>query len=74
MEFETTGIETYIYAEDCEKPDTLTAAFDEIHDKFGTVDVLVYNAAVLEGGTATQFDNANFLRHYQVDVASASGF
>ena len=31
----------------------------------------MYNAAVLESGTATEFDNANFLRHYQVDVASA---
>lgn len=70
-EFETTGIETYVYAADCEKPETLTEAFKEIQNKFGAVDVLVYNAAVLEGGTATEFDNANFLRHYQVDVASA---
>ena len=70
-EFETAGIETYVYAADCEKPETLTEAFKEIQGTFDAVDVLVYNAAVLEGGTATEFDNANFLRHYQVDVASA---
>lgn len=70
-EFEAAGIETYVYAADCEKPETLTAAFGKIQSTFGAVDVLVYNAAVLEGGTATEFDNANFLRHYQVDVASA---
>ena len=52
-EFETAGIETYVYAADCEKPETLTEAFKEIQGTFDAVDVLVYNAAVLEGGTAT---------------------
>lgn len=70
-EFEAAGVETHVYVADCEKPETLTTAFGEIQDTFGAVDILVYNAAVLEGGTATEFDNANFLRHYQVDVASA---
>ena len=70
-DFEAAGVETHVYAADCERPETLTDASDEIHSKFGTVDVLVYNAAVLESGTATEFDNTNFLRHYQVDVASA---
>ena len=71
VEFEASGIETYVYAADCEKPETLTAVFGEIQGVFGVVDVLVYNAAVLEGGAATEFDNGNFIRHYQVDVASA---
>ena len=70
-EFETEGIETYVCSADCEKPETLSAAFGEIQELFGVVDVLVYNAAVLEGGTAMEFDNDNFIRHYQVDVASA---
>lgn len=70
-EFEADGIETHVYAADCEKPETLTSAFGELQDKFGAVDILVYNAAVLEGGAATEFDNENFIRHYQVDVASA---
>lgn len=70
-EFEAAGIETHVFAADCEKPETLTAAFGELQDTFGAVDVLAYNAAVLEGGAATEFDNKNFLRHYQVDVASA---
>lgn len=70
-EFEAAGIEAHVFAADCEKPETLTAAFGELQDTFGTVDVLAYNAAVLEGGAATGFDNENFLRHYQVDVASA---
>lgn len=70
-EFTDNSIETYIYTADCEKPETLTAAFKEIQDKFGVVDVLVYNAAILESGVATAFDNTNFMRHFQVDVASA---
>ena len=70
-EFKQDNIETYIYPADCEKPQTLKSAFDEIQNKFGVVDVLVYNAAILEDGTATSFDNDNFIRHYQTDVASA---
>ena len=70
-EFEKENIETYVYAADCEKPQTLESVFSEIQNKFGVIDVLVYNAAILEGGVPTSFDNDNFIRHYQTDVASA---
>lgn len=70
-EFEKDNIETYVYPADCEKPQTLKKVFNEIQNKFGVVDVLVYNAAILEGGVPTSFDNDNFIRHCQTDVASA---
>ena len=70
-EFEKENIETYVYTADCENPQTLESAFSEIQNKFGIVDVLVYNAAILEGGAPTSFDNDNFIRHYQTDVSSA---
>ena len=54
-EFEKDNIETYVYPADCEKPQTLKKD----------------NAAILEGGVPTSFDNDNFIRHCQTDVASA---
>ena len=70
-EFEELNIETIVYTADCEKPQTLENALNEIQNKYGVIDVLVYNTAILESGNATSFDNDNFIRHFQVDVASA---
>ncbi len=70
-DFESKGIETHVYSADCEKPKELTSTFNKIQNEFGCVDVLVYNTCILESGIATTFDNDNFMRHYQVDVASA---
>ena len=53
------------------KTSNIKKVFNEIQNKFGVVDVLVYNVAILEGGVPTSFDNDNFIRHYQTDVASA---
>ena len=70
-EFEELNIETIVYTADCEKPQTIENALNEIQNKYGVIDVLVYNTAILESGNATSFDNDNFIRHFQVDVASA---
>ncbi len=71
IDFESKGIETHVYSADCEKPQELTSTFGKIQNEFNCVDVLVYNTCILEGGVATTFDNDNFMRHYQADVASA---
>lgn len=71
QEFESDGIETHVYAADAEKPESLISVFGQIQQAYGTVDVLVYNAAVLESGMPASLDNGDFMRHLQVDAASA---
>ncbi|RAS77278.1 SDR family NAD(P)-dependent oxidoreductase [Priestia endophytica] len=70
-ELRSEGIETYAVAADAARPASLTAAFEQIKKKYGTTDVLVYNAAVLKGGQPTSLTAESLLSHYQVDVASA---
>ncbi len=70
-EFNDKGMEAYGFAADAGNTDSLTAAFDKVKEQFGTVDVLVYNTCILEGGKPSELSSAELMRHYQVDVASA---
>ena len=70
-EFTDKGMEAYGFAADASDTDSLTAAFDKVKEQFGTVDVLVYNTCILEGGMPSELTSAELMRHYQVDVASA---
>jgi short-subunit dehydrogenase len=70
-EFADKGIEAYGFAADASDTESLTAAFDKVKERFGAVDVLAYNACILEGGKPTELSSADLMRHYQVDVASA---
>lgn len=65
------GIETYSVTADAASPTSLTAAFEQIKKDFGTIDVLVYNAAVLKDGQPTSLTTESLMSHFQVDVASA---
>lgn len=70
-EFEAKGMEAYGIAADAADTESLTKAFNEVKEKFGTVDVLAYNTCILEGGKPSELSAAELMRHYQVDVASA---
>ena len=70
-EFIAKGIETYGVVADAGDTGSLTKAFDEIKARFGAVDVLAYNACILEGGKPSELSSSELVRHYQVDVASA---
>ncbi len=70
-EFETEGFEVYTKSVDAKKTETLKIAFEWVKDRFGVVDVLVYNAAILTAGMPTELTSEEFMQHYQVDVASA---
>ncbi|MDO4399829.1 MAG: SDR family oxidoreductase [Coriobacteriia bacterium] len=70
-EFEGKGIEACGIAADASDTDSLTRAFEEVAERFGAVDVLAYNACILEGGKPSELSSAELMRHYQVDVASA---
>ena len=65
------GIESYVYSADASEPETLTAAFDEIKAALGSIDVLVYNAALMSASKVTELTSAEMMKHYQLNVASA---
>ena len=70
-DFYKAGIECDIVTADASDTNSLTSAFESIIDKYGAVDALLYNAAVLTPGFPTKLDSEELMTHYQVDVASA---
>ena len=70
-ELKAQGVEAYTYAADAASTDSLTTAFQKIRQEHGSVDVMIYNAAILTAGFPTKLKSSDLLEHYQVDVASA---
>lgn len=70
-DFQEKGYEAYAQVGDAADPASLNAVFEKVREQFGKTDVLVYNAAILEGGTPSSLSGEELMRHYQVDVASA---
>lgn len=70
-EFEAKGTECYGLIANVADTASLTAAFAQVKEQFGIVDVLVYNAAILSAGFPTSLSSEDLMNHYQVDVASA---
>ena len=70
-ELKEQGIEAYPYAADAADTESLTAAFKAVQKEHGSIDVMVYNAAILTAGFPTKLTGADLMEHYQVDVASA---
>lgn len=70
-EFAAKGYEAYAKVADASDTLSLTKIFAEIHDQFGVVDVLVYNAALMSAGKFTSLSSQDLMKHFQIDVASA---
>ncbi|MBR1396146.1 MAG: SDR family NAD(P)-dependent oxidoreductase [Selenomonadaceae bacterium] len=70
-EFAAKGYEAYSKVVDVADTNSLTTALNEIQTDFGVVDVLVYNAALMQGGKLTEMSSDELMKHYQIDVASA---
>lgn len=70
-EFKASGVEIFTQAADASDTNSLKEAFRVIKEKFGAVDVMVYNAAILEGGLPSALSEEELLLHYKVDVAGA---
>lgn len=70
-EFTQLGMEAYAIAADAADTKSLKRAFGEVREKFGIIDVLAYNAAVLKYGRPTELSPEELIERYQVDVASA---
>ncbi|MDT8716960.1 SDR family NAD(P)-dependent oxidoreductase [Clostridium sp. 19966] len=71
QELSTEGVESYAQVADASSTESLTKAFEQIAGKYGTIDVLVYNAASLQAGQPTSLSSEILMEHYQVDVANA---
>jgi len=71
QEFTNEGIETYVHEADAKRPETLDTAFAWMKQQLGTPDVLVYNVGITAADEPDKMDNAELMRHYQIDVASA---
>ena len=70
-EMNAKGIEAEYQVVDCASNDSIKSAFDAVKEKYQTVDVLAYNAAVLKDGYATVLSPEELAERYQVDVAGA---
>ena len=71
QQFTTEGIETYTYAVDAAKPETLTEALQWVKRTFDAPDVLIYNVGITTPDEPGKIENQELMHHYQVDVASA---
>jgi len=70
-ELSSEGIEAYAIAADAGSTESLITAFDQIKQAYGVTDVLVYNTAVIQAGTATSLNADTLINHLQVDVVGA---
>lgn len=70
-EFAAEGIEIYTQAADAANVDSLTSAFNNVKEKFGTIDVLDYNVGITTPDKKEMLNSEELMRHYQVDVVGA---
>ena len=70
-EFNQKDYEAYGKVADASDADSLNETFDEILNEFKSVDVLVYNAAHMEGGNACEISSEEMITHFKTDVVGA---
>lgn len=70
-EFESKGYEAYAEVADVADEKSLTDAFDKIVSKFDIIDVVVYNAAVMDGGKPSELTADEMIDHFKTDVIGA---
>ena len=70
-ELSAKGYEVFTHAADVFDTESLTKIFSDVQEKFGVVDVLIYNAAFMQGGRASELSAAEAVDHFKVDVAGA---
>lgn len=66
-----TGIDASGFEADAGNIQALTSVFSQIKVQLGAPSVLIYNAAVLKAGTATQLDPETFVAEFKVNVGGA---
>jgi len=71
QELKSQEIEAYSVVADASSSESVEAAFGKIKREYGIVDVLVYNAALIEGVRPSALTPETLLTHLQVDVVGA---
>lgn len=70
-EFKQKGFEAHGVMADASDVNSLTEGLKEVIDTFDTVDVLVYNAAVMDAGNASELTADEMIEHFTTDVVGA---
>ena len=65
------GIDADYHVVDCAENASIRVAFEDVRKKYGVVDVLSYNAAVLKDGLPSELTPEELAARYQIDVAGA---
>ena len=65
------GIEADYHVIDCSDNSSVKSAIATVSQKYGGIDVLAYNTAVLQGGSPLTLAPDELVNRYQVDVAGA---
>jgi len=68
-EMQISGIDADYHVVDCADNASIRAAFQDITSKYGAVDVLSYNTAVLKDGLPSELTPEELAERYQIDVA-----
>ena len=70
-ELKDKDIEADYQVVDCAKNESIKSALSNIQQKYGIIDVLIYNTAVLQGGSPMELTPEELSARYQADVAGA---
>ena len=62
-ELSAKGYEVFTHATDVSDNSSLTKLFADVQEKYGAVDVLIYNAAFMQGGRASQITANRFCQN-----------
>ena len=70
-EFENKGFEAHSEVVDVSDENSILNAFDKVLSKFDTIDVVIYNAAVMDGGKPSELTAGEMIDHFKSDVVGA---
>ena len=70
-EFENKGFEAHSEVVDVSDEKSILNAFDKVLSKFDTIDVVIYNAAVMDGGKPSELTACEMIDHFKSDVVGA---
>ena len=70
-EFENKGYEAYGEVADVTDEESLSKAFDNVMNNFESIDAVIYNAAAMDAGNASEISSDEMITHFKTDVVGA---
>ena len=68
------GTNVWKFVQDVTDREGIYALADRIQDEIGTVDILINNAGIVQGGALLETDDALLIKHYEVNVFGCMWF